>query len=311
MANQNRKKAITTKEDWESLNYPKHGKKTLVVYFSQLNPIGRECHAKVKEEVVTEASKLVGEEVDIDIAKLDEFLVDIYGKDKMEVKFYRNQKASEIENRLVKLAKNGWEYEAFFFVFLTYLDDEKQSGVRIQAYDKAIHLDFLFNPIKNAPSMALKPKIFLIQADDIGMLYPTHVEKAIPDHIEVKKIPTDADRLVILSTIPQKLTPLADKERDKEKGKQTPENDSDSHQNIRAGPVQSVVPRFDTSVLIRAFLTVMNNDDYRGENLLSNSTRILGEVCNIVEPLQNTTDYDNYDIPLPLVTSTLTKLYFL
>ncbi|XP_052819316.1 uncharacterized protein LOC128245120 [Mya arenaria] len=301
MASQHRKKEIITEADWKSKDYTKQGRKTLIVYFSQLNPIGTLQHAKQKEDVQTVASTLYQDEVDVDIAALEQFFADIYEQRHLEVKLCRNHLASEIEEYLVTLAEDGWKYEAFYFVFLTYLQIGAHGDVQIQVYDKAVPLDFVFNRIKDLPSMALKPKIFLIQADNLRMLYPTQIVKAIPTEIEIKKIPTDADRLVILSTIPQALSPLADAVRET----------SLVNEPYAPQGVQPAAPRLRTSVLIRAFIKVMNDHVYRDENLLTNSTRILGEVCHLIDPLQRTPDYESYDIPLPLVTSTLTKRYFL
>ncbi|XP_052815531.1 uncharacterized protein LOC128242425 [Mya arenaria] len=290
---------IITNEDLASKDY--RGGRTLVVYFSQLNPIGTQQHAKKKAEVLSPSSTLFEEEVDVDIVALDQFFIDRYDSQHLEVKLCRNKLKREIEEYLVTLAEDGWKYKSFFFIFLSYLQDGEHEDVRIQLYDKAIPVDFIFNRIKDLPSMALKPKIFLIQADDLRMLYPTQIDKAIPENIEIKKIPTDADRLVILSTIPQALSPLADAVRET-----TPVNEPNASRGVQPTP-----PRLETSVLIRAFLTVMNDHVHRDENLLTSSTRILGKVDNLIDPLQKTDDYENYDIPLPLVTSTLTKRYFL
>lgn len=92
-------------------------------------------------------------------------------------------------------------YDCFFFIFLTCIRD---SQIHISD-DKTLSLNEILDKAKNEKSMAGKPKVFLVQADDLEMWKPLYTGEAEKGNRKLvkTKLPQDADRLVIMSTIPQ------------------------------------------------------------------------------------------------------------
>jgi hypothetical protein len=170
-------------------------------------------------------------------------------------------------------------YDCFFFVFLTFAEpDGRLHFSEKKSLEKGlVHLEKIVDVVKNLHVTRGKPKIFLIQADDLTLTKPKEYEKG-PEVVEFElvKIPTDVDRLIIQSTIPQKIVTGA--------GRQE-------------------------SFLIQAFVEAIKNNCTSQSKLdfYSLTTTINGKVSAMIQntwPLPVRAE----DMPVPLVTSTLTRL---
>ena len=106
------------------------------------------------------------------------------------------------------------EYDSFLFVFLTYLgkDDCGDSGARIHFGDIEVPLTDIQDMLKSIPAMFGKPKLLLVQADhyDLGVtrqIYPLAPREE--ERYKTVKIPTDADLLIMMSTVSREKTSKA------------------------------------------------------------------------------------------------------
>jgi hypothetical protein len=191
-----------------------------------------------------------------------------------------NHTKEMLEDMDKKFSENE-HYDCFFFVFLTFSEPDgrlqfkccenkpKESGL--------VHLEKIVDVVKNLRVTRGKPKIFLIQADDLTLTKLKEYEKG-PEKVEFKlvKIPTDVDRLIIQSTIPQKIV--------------TGEGRKESF-------------------LIQAFVEAIrnNSDSQNKQDFLSLTTTINGQVSELIQKTRPL-PVRAADMPVPLVTSTLTKL---
>lgn len=179
-----------------------------------------------------------------------------------------------LEQNLKSMDTSKYEpYDCFFFVFLTFSEPDG----RLHFNDKQppecfVHLEKIVNVVKDIRVTQGKPKIFLIQSDDMDLMKPKQYPKGPPEKVFVK-IPTDVDRLIIQSSIPQKI-------------------------------ITGVVRK--ESFLIQAFVDVITNNikSDRKEDLLSLTIKINEKVSALIESIPSPPQ----PLPVPLVTSTLTKL---
>ncbi|KAH3776736.1 uncharacterized protein LOC127845533 [Dreissena polymorpha] len=283
----------------------------LVVFMAMDSPRGTREHSKAKEMVKDEGSKLVHREVDVDMKLLDKFFRKL--NPDTVIKRLVNHTRAEIFEEIDNINANS--YDAFYFVVLSYLDkghhhhhhehEASDTGFKIQFYDKSIEMSELMDRVKSRPGMALKPKVFIVQADDLELLTPNIIHKAIPSGPGYKesivKIPTDADQLLLVSTIPQSLV---------EKGHATSVAHSDggivthpTEQDERARRENSghTIPK--SSLLIQAFAQVLRDSDL---DVFSNTPTINGKVLELLKSLQLGNEFDD-KIPVPNVYSTLTR----
>ncbi|KAH3856518.1 hypothetical protein DPMN_099108 [Dreissena polymorpha] len=168
----------------------------------------------------------------------------------------------------------------------------------------------LIGMVKKNQSLALKPKIFIFQADDNSILPTKMISKGkTTSDVKVtsRKIPTDADQLVIISTLPQKLANLFETEAqlpassDKGVHAQPSEDGKSKRQN---STLQQ--PLKNPSLLISAMIKILgsNND----KDVFECTPLINGEVMRIIETLHiDMNDVPGGELPVPLVYSTLTK----
>ena len=271
-----------------------HGR-ILVSVFSQTFPLGnadQQRYWKIFEEHDEFGN------IDVDFSKLRQLFhknaqlfpvpVDIEYRTSLSFDEYKSY-LEEVNQKEV--------YDCFFFIFLTYStpeygntyneekihfnDKTKENGVIPQAkvIDEVMRLKVAVG----------KPKIILIQADDISFFGPKEYMKgptAVPD-IKSMKISQDADRVIIKSTIPQKLANLDD--------------------NGRFMPYSNK-----PSMLIEAFVETLLNNVNRKQNekkdFYSLTSNINGKVTRRIRSLNHLRQGDMY---APLVTSTLTKFLYL
>jgi len=288
--------------DNSELDYKPAGK-CLVAFISQESLRGaRRGHMseKAKREIREKSSLLFREEVDLDVFVFEEYFRKLSKAGparemQPDFKLLRNHKYEEMNTFIKGLETEGYKYGSFVFVITSYLPKySTSSSLAFELYDEDMTLDYFIDTMKSFPSMAAKPKIFLVQADNRALLVPEIFTKAGgfdegPEPIGVK-VPTDADRLVIFSTIPQRLSTLP--------GDATTD----------AGDVVSS-PRSDpnaSSFLMQALIEVLKMKS--DTDLLCLTPSILGHMEKLIEDFKKThTSYNNRKIELPLVMSTLTK----
>ncbi|XP_060592615.1 uncharacterized protein LOC132747297 [Ruditapes philippinarum] len=286
------------------LRYPinKYGK-ILVWICSQTSPLGfNDLSAEEKKgSKILMTEEATGCKRDIDLKQIRNFF-DKEGNFDTQIEVKQQIRASfeEFKSELKKLDKEQpkpkrelenlgqeapLEYQCFVFVFLTYSKPQHVG----EYSEELLHFDHrsmaeglvpqakLIDEVKNLDVTKGKPKIFLIQADDLSLLKDKVTYLAIPDYETPKviKIPTDADQLIIKSTIPQRI----------------------------ANKHDAATPSF----LIQAFLEAMKNKKEK-EDLFTLTTTINRHVARRITESE---DKRAADMHVPLVTSTLTKLLFL
>ena len=260
--------------------------KLLVHIFPQTWPMG--C-----KETKKETDKWNGHTMDVDACQVSELLK---GRENghAEIKVIYNRKKNEI----LEILQENWKgYDAFMFVFLTYLHNQiGQKEASIQCFDEAIGVAEILETVKNNRAFVDKDKILIVQADDLQLLPDKLAIKGPTPMPEPKLIPTDADILLIFSSLPQKLTAVGWKDE-----KQEPDKSGSSQEDIKQSP----------SMFIKAFVDVQKAPTTAQEDLLTNTTWMNGKVNKMIECLKKKdVRYKYVDLPLPLVTSTLRKLFY-
>lgn len=271
-------------------NINKNGK-ILVWIYSQTSPLGlhdlSEEEKKGSKILMTEEA--TGCKRDIDLKQIRNFFENEKEGNfdaQIEVKQQIRASFEEFKSELKKLDKEKpVEYQCFVFVFLTYSKPQYKG----EYSEELLHFDHkkmaeglvpqakIIDEVKNLNVTKGKPKIFLIQADDLSLLKDKMTQKVVGfETPKVIKIPTDADQLIIKSTIPQRIA-------NKHAATETP------------------------SFLIQAFLKAMKNKKEK-EDLLTLTTTINRHVADLITKSK---DKRAADMHVPLVTSTLTKLLFL
>ncbi|KAH3747921.1 uncharacterized protein LOC127847381 [Dreissena polymorpha] len=287
-------------------------KPVLVTFIAQDHPIGTTNNSKLKSMVVDKNSKLVNREVDIDMKLLDEFFRKQFTIPP-QVEFLVNHKHEEIHDYMKAIKADN--YDGFFFVFLSYLSlkERNKKGelpcLKVECYDYAVPIEDFMGMVKKRSDMALKPKVFLFQADDLDLMQPNIIKKAtgFGEKVELKqmKIPTDADQLMMMSTLPQRLPTLR------------PETNVAIPTASEGGGVvgqpsdesEKVTVRKENSLLIKAFVDVLETN--RDVDVLSCTPLINGKIEQLIDVLglagEYGTDFVEKKLVLPVVYSTLTK----
>jgi len=282
------------------------GNKCLVTFISQDSPRGaketeRKRSEKTKQKIEDPSflQALGTDEVDLDVYVFAQYVskANLAGIVQPVFKFLRNHKHDEIDAYIAQLKDEGNQYGSFVFVITSYLPRYSLSTkLEFELYDRDMTLDYFIDKMKSFESMARKPKIFLVQADNRALL----VEETFPkgpgrEDDKKPKIPTDADRLIIFSTIPQRLS--------------TRPKDSTTD----AGGVVSVPPSDENShasFLMQAFVKVL--EEKPDQDLLLLTPSILCCVKEMIEKFKAThSNYKDRNIEWPLVISTLRKGVFL
>lgn len=122
------------------------------------------------------------------------------------VKFFKDRLKLQDEDIVCRKQFPGDEmaysrYDCFFFIFLTCI---KKSKMQLSG-DEQFSLNEILDMAKKEKSLAGKPKVFLVQADDLEIWREKDPGEAVKGYQKLveSKLPQDADRLVIMSTIPQ------------------------------------------------------------------------------------------------------------
>lgn len=183
-------------------------------------------------------------------------------------KYTHRRKRNEIIDYVKGLRDVTDKYDAFIFVILTELVKKRGEGNLFKAFDENFTLEEIFEELSKIPKLVAKPKFFIIQATDVTY---TSVVKGDEGGKPVK-IPKDANRLVIYSTLPRQ---------------NNPRNTSISY-------------------LVEAFIKAMK-EHAPGKDALTLTTYINREFARLLgSPVPQ-----RMTSPLPLTSSTLTDLLYL
>ena len=276
-------------------------KKVRVDIFTQTSPIGKPEPTKTKTTDGTDTDTFI-------LANLFKETINV------DVKPYHNRKKQDLQELIEGITD---ECEVYFFVFLTYLHDEDQttSGIRIQCYDAAISLEEIFDLVKDKPPFIGKQKIFLVQADDPRILGGATKAggfdgEETPFPVPIPKIPTDCDRLVMFSTLPQQLSSDLHTARQITSGVETIKL-TDGGKAVTSPSDNSPNPNDKASLLVAAFDEVLRaalaDEALRKEDLLTQTTRINGSIYLKIKQLNTLKKFEDKKFQIPLVTSTLRK----
>nr|APY24035.1 caspase 3 [Corbicula fluminea] len=274
--------SVFTAEDLSSDYYRSTGKMLVQVY-SQYFPIypPRSASDYDKRKEMKVVNEQIGIGYDIDSLYLKEFFTNKYkhrlNKDgKSRVDFFMNENLS-FADLLKNITKrvNDVDYDCYVFIFLTFVDNNGRFQFNDPTFELGLQpFDKIVDKVKESNKTHGKPKVFVLQSDDLELLHEICYLKAAPMEEEIvkQKIPTDADRLVIQSTIPQKLA---------------------------GGEV---------SFLIRAFVEAIQ-DNPEELDMLNLTTEINQKVKCMTEPMKEERKSKNMkELQVPITTSTLTKL---
>ncbi|XP_045192525.2 uncharacterized protein LOC123548935 [Mercenaria mercenaria] len=277
--------SVFTYEDYTG-NVYRLRKRILVTIFSQPFPLNAGDDRYLEKRMMEDRH---GYRSDVDAGYLQDLFKRIHYPETADVRLKNRLRKDEIKQYIKDLGSSQecLEYDTFFFAFLTYLSCENTGSTVYR--DERIHLDDglcplqdIYDEVKNVEAMRMKPKVFLIQADDISLLFPIQYIKG-EKIVKPLKIPQDADRLVIMSDIPQRFA-----NRSRETEEKNP------------------------SFLIKAFCdSLVENSQRSTENrldLLSLTTVINNKVRVRIGELNKAGVERAKDMHVPLVTSTLTKL---
>lgn len=285
-----------------------------VLIFSQSTPIGTLSNPKVLKTYD-------GTDMDADAYEIHRLFKDVLPVD-ADIHLHNNRKRQEIETIISEITiKHGENptyysrYGAFVFAFLTYrsrnlpgmrFDDYED---RIDCYDQPLTMEDIYKMVKEKQPFIGKPKIFIVQADNIRLLYPGEVTKGpepvLPNAI-TRRIPSDVDRILLWSTLPQKLAYLDQ------------DNVGFTESRIQRSQTGNVVTtasadpgeRPEGSFLIQAMFEVLSYayNHKPDTHLLTQTAWINRRVKALAEEVK--TKYDKFkdsDLPLPVITSTLRK----
>lgn len=179
-------------------------------------------------------------------------------------------------DRLKKMDTDHTEYErfdCFMFIFLTFAEVDGRLHFDDTTLEKGlIPLERIIDVVKNLQVARGKPKIFIIQSDDMTLTREKMFLKGKRFEEVPVTIPTDADRLIIQSTIPQAIV-----------------NNNDRKE----------------SFLIQAFVEAIRDNAVDKEDFLTLTTTINQKIKKWRDDRKH---FRIDDMPVALVTSTLTKL---
>ncbi|KAL4230640.1 hypothetical protein ACF0H5_011017 [Mactra antiquata] len=266
-----------SKEKVTEMNDKYPGNKTLMIVFTQTGPKNIETSHVHYDKIKKVLGEDEGGKADIDYIELKETFND---NEHVFVEKVPMPSKTEIESYFkTKIGKVANEYDKFMFVFLTYKGDK--DGLIHVADTPNYYIKEVFDILKTPDLIHIrgKPKLFLIQADDIYLI-PGMKEFHNKGYIETKIIPSDTDRLVITSNIPQRF-------------------DDESK----------------PSLLIQAFCEVMKkwrkSDDSLNELMVNSLNELMVNITDIVkthiEQMENVSGAGKLD--LPLVHSSLTRFW--
>lgn len=268
--------------------------KARVLIFSQHKAYPVNTRGAFKKNVVPH--DYLGKDVDVDAARLYDFFMSNF---EIEPTVRNNNTKSVILETIKDERSQSADSEMLILFFLTFLSECEGSSNEglFDCLDSTIDLEEIIEEVKKLKTYHGKPKLILIQADDVNltdrrreMLY-----KGTEPSLERRpaiKIPTDSDRLVIISRLPQELA-LHQKLSDVMTG-----------MTLASCSKQSSESR---SLFIEAFCNVLTSDRFQNEDFLTQTAVINGQVNKVIQQLKQKDENDKgVDLPLPLVSSTLT-----
>ncbi|XP_052782649.1 uncharacterized protein LOC128218912 [Mya arenaria] len=253
---------------------------------------------------------------DIDVEKI-KWTFKFLGLDERDIVLSKRRKKEEVIKMFNRWGGNCNEeheeknlaqwYDYFFFVFLGYCNDIEKT--HFQFDDGRMPISDIYDQIKTMKPYVGKPKVFLIQADDISLLPSKFITKGGSDReIKTRTLPQDADRLIISSDIPQLFA-----------NRNHPEYTKLTDSTGSPGQAQPPRPRW--SFLVEAFSDVMTDRQYTtpgNGDLLTRTCFINAKVSALVDELhqdlraERTREEETRENPhVPMTVSTLRKLIFL
>ena len=273
-----------SRKDYESCDYPECKRIKFFVF-----SIHGYYEKKYRKYLVKDPpGSSQSEDVDVTRMKYG-FIQDHIQDNKDAVVYKKNCLVEEFWSELEKMKKDSDlnRYECFFFMFFTFISEESSKGCNSEV-DQKLHfsnglipIHEILKGISGIKKFVGKPKVIFIQADDCTLMFPKQGCKGpSPVEFETKRIPVDADRLIIQSTIPRQTTHASNESGDKTKG----------------------------SFLVEAFIEVMGENKKRSMDekidLLSLTIDINRKVRQKIEPLAK-------NLPYPQTTSTFTRFLYL
>ncbi|XP_052784763.1 caspase-6-like [Mya arenaria] len=267
---------------------------------------------KPNEKLNIKVSIEHNDEEDIDVNKIRTLCKTLLGYE-LEPDIFINNKKDEVNEKLKNISETiAKEYDCFMLFFLGQIDHSKETddqSLKFRFWDGSLPIDEIQNCVKKSSYMAGKPKIFVFQADDTRLLPTTVRTKAKPiDEKEepeqkTKKVPTDADMLIITSTIPQLLANTQN-----ERFLQYTGFVQEKTKGVQPSDLRG-------SFLIETFVETLLDKSNRNIDILTLTTKINGKIEDLSENVRKDERFDDEinqqildKLELPLTTSTLTKL---
>ncbi|XP_052781599.1 uncharacterized protein LOC128218096 [Mya arenaria] len=281
--------------------YYKTGKVYVAVFLNK-----RKQNPNVSLKVPIECS----DEEDVDLNIIRNLCKTKFGDD-IENEIVRNNNKDDILKQLKAFSETrAKDFDCFLFFFLGFIDDS-QGATDSQTFksdDGFLPIDEIYNSVKKSSDMAGKPKVFVFQAEDTRLLPTPYMDKSFlieeEPQAKTKKIPTDADMLIITSTIPQLLANTNHERFQTYTG-------FDPKATTGVQPSDAVRGSF----LIQAFVDFVLDESNRDVDILTLTTKINGKIEDLIEEVKKDErfrDEINQQIldklELPFTTSTLTKL---
>ncbi|XP_052818843.1 uncharacterized protein LOC128244799 [Mya arenaria] len=252
--------------------------------------------------------KLHEGDFDIDAVRIRNLFVERYELAEKDVDILPNRKVLEVLTKLEEWGKAGgsaeW-YDYFFFFFLGYAQNGEDPNT-LQFYNDSLSLEAIFNAIKSLKPFAGKPKMFVIQSDNLNLIPTAHLAKGSEDRkVGTRKIPQDADRLIIHSDIPQLFANTSQDEYIEQLHKV-----EEHHPKAGKSTKLPDETNKNCSFLIQAFIRVMVDGKYADDDLLTRTCHINALIDTMVTNICFHYGEDKKvkkKLTLPLTTSTLTR----
>ncbi|XP_052776957.1 uncharacterized protein LOC128214497 [Mya arenaria] len=266
---------------------------------------------KPNEKVNIKVSIEHNDEEDIDVNKIRKLCKNLLCDD-IEPDIFANNTKDEVNKKLKNISETkAKEFDCFMLFFLGQIDHSKETAdqsLKFQFWDGSLPIDEIHNCVKKSSYMAGKPKMFVFQADDTRLLPTSYMTKAKPFEEEeseqkTKKVPTDADMLIIISTIPQLLANTQN-----ERFLQYTGFSQEKTKGVQPSDLRG-------SFLIETFVETLLDKSNINVDILTLTTKINGKIEDLSEDVRSDERFDDEinqqildKLELPLTTSTLTKL---
>ena len=235
---------------------------------------------------------------DVDVTRMKYGFIQDHIQDNKDAVYKKNCEVEEFWSELEEMKEDSDlnRYECFFFMFFTFISEESSKGCN-SAVNQKLHFSNGLIPVHDIlkgigdiQKFVGKPKVIFIQADDCTLMLPKQGCKGpSPIKFDKKRIPVDADRLIIQSTIPRQTPHASNESGDKAKG----------------------------SFLVEAFIEVIGENKKRSMDEEDEKIDLLSLTIDINRNVRQKIKCLSKDEPLaknlpyPQTTSTLTRFLYL